>query len=486
MRFADSARLAANKLRQRWGRTLFTASAFAIALMPAIMMLDLGDGIDDLVMDQAAVRSQSPRSVLVRKVDRSKRHWPEVRMDAQELATLRALPGVHSMWPPTTLASGYTSVQRDAGKPCPISRFAGTDANLITEHLAAGESFAWREGEAIPVVLGRLALTYQFGEGDSERRTEHWLQLVGKTFELSVGDHYRRFREGHRIWDASEQDHRLATEAETAEALERFRQHQAVDLDLDAMGPHRTEQLRVVGIAPGFGHYMPREAVQVLNEWHRARIARSQKYKPPEPPQPFAGSMEQVLSFASEAHADAASEELRARGYQVSSRFETARQSFERIEFAYYVVGGIALFVLLLACLMISSLITRVILDARQEIGLLRALGARQGHIVRLCMLEALFTCGIGCIAALLFGNVAAYGISAWVIEHAQGKTSDFSLMGQHIQLFQVDLLPSSLYRFAPGQLAWVLAALLLAMAATYLPARRSARMDATRALRID
>ena len=76
------------------------------------------------------------------------------------------------------------------------------------------------------------------------------------------------------------------------------------------------------------------------------------------------------------------------------------------------VMAAIAAVSLLVGGIGIMNIMLANVLERRREIGLLRAIGARQRDIVSQFMREAAVICGVGATAGMLFGIVLAYLIA--------------------------------------------------------------------------
>jgi putative ABC transport system permease protein len=123
-----------------------------------------------------------------------------------------------------------------------------------------------------------------------------------------------------------------------------------------------------------------------------------------------------------------------------------------------YAVGGIAAISLAVAGILIMNVMLVAISERTAEIGLLKALGASRGQILRLILAEALLLSALGGLCGLILGELGCWGIR---------------------QAFPV--LPA----YAP---AWVVGsvfalALFTGLLFSLLPARRAARLDPVLAL---
>ena len=86
--------------------------------------------------------------------------------------------------------------------------------------------------------------------------------------------------------------------------------------------------------------------------------------------------------------------------------------TFDRILGALtYAVGGIAAISLAVAGILIMNVMLVAVSQRTAEIGLLKALGAPQGQIIRLIISEAIMLSALGAIIGLLLGELGCFGI---------------------------------------------------------------------------
>jgi putative ABC transport system permease protein len=128
------------------------------------------------------------------------------------------------------------------------------------------------------------------------------------------------------------------------------------------------------------------------------------------------------------------------------------------ITFAVGALGGISL---LVGGVGILTIMTMAVSERTSEIGLLRALGARQQQVLVLFLGEAALLAAVGGIAGLGIGIGIAYGLHFL-----------FPAMPVHTPIFFVVLAECS--------------AVAIGLIAGVMPARRAARMDPVEALRTE
>jgi putative ABC transport system permease protein len=139
----------------------------------------------------------------------------------------------------------------------------------------------------------------------------------------------------------------------------------------------------------------------------------------------------------------------------VESRLETVRH-FKRFSL------GISAVVLLIGSLIVFTTMMASVNERTREIGIFRAIGFRQGHIVRIILLEALI---VGFLAGVI-GYLAGVGVSRF--------TLPFFLPGQGI-VVRWDAV------MALGATA---VSVVLGLLASIYPALRAARLDPAKSLR--
>jgi len=121
----------------------------------------------------------------------------------------------------------------------------------------------------------------------------------------------------------------------------------------------------------------------------------------------------------------------------------------------------VTLLVVLVAGMMVLANQTASVRERTREIGILRAIGYRQQHILRIFLLEAALLCASGALVGYLIGLAAARLILPRLV---QGL---------------------ALTAWYPGlALLMVLAAVVLGLVAGYWPARQGAKLDPVEALR--
>lgn len=132
------------------------------------------------------------------------------------------------------------------------------------------------------------------------------------------------------------------------------------------------------------------------------------------------------------------------------------------------VLGAIGTIALVIAVLGIANALLAAVRERRREIGILKAIGARDGDILRWFLAEAAIVGGIGGVLGTLFG-LAAVTITAQIV--------DTYLVDQGLASVSLGGVP------VVTAVIGVLGSLLLSLLAAALPALRAARLPAREAV---
>jgi ABC-type lipoprotein release transport system permease subunit len=176
-----------------------------------------------------------------------------------------------------------------------------------------------------------------------------------------------------------------------------------------------------------------------------------------------------VLRAAGPDQLPAISAEVRRRGFAID---DTEQRLGEQVGFGIVVVtAALALLsglITLLAAINITHAFYAAVRERRKEIGILRAVGASQGDILRILLLEAAAIGFIGALAGVA-GGVAAAAVSD---------------LGARRFLPDFPYKPDSFFQFTPVLIGAALAVgLCAALFGAYWPARSAARSDPAAAL---
>ena len=141
------------------------------------------------------------------------------------------------------------------------------------------------------------------------------------------------------------------------------------------------------------------------------------------------------------------------------------------------IYGAIYAFILVLASFTILNTMFMAVMERTKEIGMMKALGMREGEISRLITLEALILGGMASFAGAIGGTLLAYYISTAGIDY----TAAFE------KIRDVEIPLSYVYR---GEFSWLTIltgfslGVMFSVLASIFPARHAAKMLPTEALR--
>jgi len=152
--------------------------------------------------------------------------------------------------------------------------------------------------------------------------------------------------------------------------------------------------------------------------------------------------------------------------------------------FLYYMMtiiknlyGAIYAFILLLASFTILNTMFMAVMERTREIGMMKALGMKEGEIGRLITLEALILGTMASLIGAAGGTLLAYYVSTVGIDY----TAAFK------QIRDIEIPLAYVYR---GEFSWLtilvgfLLGILFSVLASIFPARRAAKLDAAEAMK--
>jgi lipoprotein-releasing system permease protein len=150
---------------------------------------------------------------------------------------------------------------------------------------------------------------------------------------------------------------------------------------------------------------------------------------------------------------------------------EINRNLFTSLKLQKLVLAIILTFIVIVACFNIVSTLIMLVLEKQKEIAILKSMGATDGGILRIFMLEGMVIGGTGTAIGLIVGFVACLAIS----------TID---IGMDASVYLIDRLPvkMQIWEFT----AVALVSLAICFAATLYPSWRAARTTPVDGLRFD
>jgi cell division protein FtsX len=218
---------------------------------------------------------------------------------------------------------------------------------------------------------------------------------------------------------------------------------------------------RIVGVvaqeaAPG-SFLLPIEQVEAARSWALAGIAARGQ---PLPSSQYS-ALVVVASTLSAVHD--ARQEINVLGYSTSAPEQLIANVGRYLRVVDIVLGAIGLIALVIASLGISNTLLAAVRERRREIGVLKAIGARDRDVMRVFLLEA------ACVGLLggAIGTAVGIGVAAGVGVVVNRYLQDQGLEGVQLVVPFIVVL------------AGVGGATLLALIAGTLPARRAARLPA-------
>lgn len=144
----------------------------------------------------------------------------------------------------------------------------------------------------------------------------------------------------------------------------------------------------------------------------------------------------------------------------IRQTIESKMEAMHRFEHFSY---GISIVVLLVAALIVTTTMTASVNERTREIGVFRAIGFRQTHIMKIILTEALLTCLIAGVFGYFLGLGVARIVSPFLMMNVDGS-------GSAVDYFQLG-----------GSLVL---AVFIGISASIYPAFKASRLDPTVALR--
>jgi len=416
-----------NLLRAR-GRLIMTASGVLVGTTAVVLLLALTFGLQEAA--EAGIGSAASLTEIQvypgfsGRLEES-REPVMIQIDDEAVAQIAAVPGVAAVVP---MLSVQTQISLASGDYRYYGQFVGVPP------------------EAMPY-LGLRA-----GQGTLDLRPGE--ALVG----ASVGSFF--VDPEAQTWEPVEVD-------VLAEEL-KMRVYSSVE------GRERAFDIAIAGVLrPGSGSFdgtvfLPLEDVIALNEW-----SSGNEIDPDERRYDYL-----LVRATSRETTKAASEAIREMGYMTGGVGEFLDQLNSFFTTMRLMLGGIGGVALLVAAFGVANTMTMAILERTREIGLMKALGARDRDVLLIFLIEAMLVGLGGGLAGLGVAYALQNAINGAIAAAPQGQGSvsflpfDLSQMGGRLVVIRPELA-----------LFAVLLAALVGLGAGVLPAIRAARLPPVVAL---
>lgn len=431
MSWSDALRLALESATRRFGRTVLTALAVTLASALLVALATIVVTANSRVINQVskggpitAIRVAAARAEPGQLETDDFRLGSPLQLDEVNIDLIEGLPGVDAVAPVLDLDVLAVPPKVPTGPDNIFERMVGVDLRH-PEHLP------------VTVLAGRLPAA---GLSNETAVTLGYLDRLG----LDAGDPAQVL--GHRIAMAHAQVIRSVTG------------------ELDYRG--RWVAAEVVGVvaqeaAPGM-FLVPIEQTRADREWALRGVGEDERQ--PLPRSPYTGLIV-VADTLDDVHQ--VRESIDELGYSTSAPEQLIANVQRYLRVVDIVLGSIGLIALVIAALGITNAMLAQVRERRREIGVLKAIGARDRDVMRVFLLEAVFVGAVGGVAGTALGIATASLVGAVV----NGYLSQQGLEGVELAV------PISIV------LAGIGGATLLALAAGAVPARRAARLPAREAV---
>jgi putative ABC transport system permease protein len=413
--------MAWSNLDRRKGRTALTAAGVIVGVAALVLMVSLGLGIQRQVL-QLFETDEALKTLTVRRVrgegGAKKKPPSPFQIDGQmmpitekDLEEVRAIPGVALALPDLNMIL-RVSVEGQAAVVYPVDGIAAEEEAQYAGHLVHGTMWKSREekGCLLPTAFLEMRVNLKAEE------------VIGRKITFSG-----------------------LMQEETGEQ----------------------EIFTVAGVidTESFGF----QGRQILMPMERALELRERKGGNPFFPSKKGSYLAAKVKVGDPRATDEVAGRLRAAGYSVLSANDLIRQInliFLILESFLASIGAIGLVVALFG---IANTMAMAVLERTREIGILKALGARNRDIGRLFLVEAGAIGVLGGIIGLAAGALVGMVLNA--VAHRMFDLPD------RVSLFHVSSW------LAAGS---VLFSMIVSILAGWLPARRAARMEPVAALRYE
>jgi hypothetical protein len=438
--WADAALLAGRSVRRRAGRAMLTASAVALAATLLVALLTLETTARTRVLSQlshggplAGITVAAAEPNLSDLSSDNPSAGPPHAIDAQALATIQRLPGVASV-----VAVQQSTLLVDATAPGPSGAGAaglGQPGSPVFIDSAVGVDLRHVSTLPISVLAGRLPTP-----GDPE--------------EVAVGPDFLRHLGVASTAAATLLGRQIVLGAP---------QQQPPGVGVSYRG--RWQRATIVGVVTqqvgGGDLVMTAGAVAAQRAWTQAGTNPDALG--------LSASPYAALFVVSAGLTDVAQvrTEIAQVGYTTSAPENLIATVLRYLHVVTIVLSGIGLIALVIAGLGITNALFAAVRERTREIGVLKAIGARDGDVLRAVLLEAALLGLVGGVVGTALGTGVAVSVGAVVNSYLHGQ----GLAGVRVG---VPLWVA---------LAGVLGAAALATVAGVAPSLRAARLPAREAV---
>ena len=508
MSLFDIAMMAMHNLWTRRLRTVLNILGVVLASVVLAMMLagtkGVSEGFDRMINDSEEVRrfaiyrswqrnEEVPEEAIriegdvsperrARLRKRRRNNWlrdnaSRVPLDAEQLAFLKALPHLQEVRPIVRLNCkiGVGDAQIDGG-----GRVAGLDRQS-RKRLIAGEYLQADDAEG--VLLGEFA-AYRLGY-ISDAQVE---ELVGRPLSLKVRVGEPRITQLKRLMESD-----LASLTKSGASLNAMRRLvQAVDMT--SLSDRDKELLRSVfsekTTSTSSAEFIDREFTirGVVRDSEEGEgmslfdfvgsgsgsdiyLAASEAAELETQKENF-NSFQGVIGVVDRVqNLGELTEQIEAAGFRVQSSLRLLTRIDEEIGRARLAIGALSLLILLISAIGISNTMVVSVLERTRELGILKAVGAQDRHVLLLMLLEGALTGVIGAGVAILLSLGLAQGIAIWVRHYITNRIGES--------------FDASVFAFGWFDLLMVMTlAVVVCTLASVFPAWRAAKLDPVVAMR--
>jgi putative ABC transport system permease protein len=513
VRLADLLSLPLAALWQQKSRTLLTTLGVVFGSFVLAASLSIGQGVQD-VIDRESHRSdflrriaisptwepmepQQPvdkipvsgtmtdekrsriRQAIHQQESRGRMVKPRKPLTRDRLRELAALPHVHDITPNIRL-SGFAVLQQKA--EATEFQAASIDDTFVHTRVVAGRSFANPHDKA---VLVSEFLLYRWGIADDAAVQG----VLGKKLRLEIHAS-KQPDSGFYVWLVKPEGNREPTLEETA-ALDTIRQQLPASLDKLGLTSAQIQLLR-----KSLRGEKRNVATVISEEFEIVGVLRAPTSQEQQQPWEFRWAADVVLPvetaldfvFRDPRYAESGVEDIVVRtdgeeytkdvyqrikdsGWEARAPLDFVER--ERLQYLLIFSGMtcVAAVALLVAALGIANTMLMSVLERTREIGIMKAVGASNGQLQTIFLIEGLLIGVVGGSLGLLLAWVSSFFGDAWV----RSLASRFSNVE----------LKETLFVFPTWLIVTVLLfAVVVTTLAAFYPARRAAKIDPVAALR--